>query len=506
MSTTTLDQIAEEKRIVNRLTRPVEALLGLVALIALIALASGTVRPIHVTVDGVEETVFTHRRTLDRLLLDLGFALDAVDRVTPAPATPLRRNMTVTIERPLPVQLFADGRDMTLETWGDTPATVLGEAGVTFHRTDQALLNGEPIGWDDPLPAAVPQPRPQTYDRGHAWDHIERKPLQLRVHRSIPIRVNDGGLTFPIRTTSETVGEALLAANIELYLGDEVLPSLGSPVSTGQRISIVRSTPVTVDADGETVKTRVKAETVADVLAALEIGLAGMDTVTPPLDTPLHDDLEIAVTRIREDVIVDEEIAPFETIYEADPNLPIDTQTVLAPGAEGITRSRYRVRYEDGEETARTLEDSWTAQQPAQRIIAYGQQIQPQTFTTADGQTITYWRKIRMLATSYSASRAGVSPDNRYYGFTYSGEPMRDGVVAVDFSLIPLRSQVYIPSYGYGDALDTGGAMRGRRIDLGYADDTWVPVRRWVDVYLLWPPPPESGITWVLPNWPRPPQ
>ena len=48
--------------------------------------------------------------------------------------------------------------------------------------------------------------------------------------------------------------------------------------------------------------------------------------------------------------------------------------------------------------------------------------------------------------------------------------------------------------------------MRGRRVDLCYADDTWVPVRRWVDVYLLWPPPSQDRITWVLPNWPRPPQ
>ena len=183
----------------------------------------------------------------------------------------------------------------------------------------------------------------------------------------------------------------------------------------------------------------------------------------------------------------------------------IDTQTVLAPGAEGITRTRARVRYEDGQEAARVVEDTWTAQEPAQRVIAYGRLIEPKT-ATVDGQAITYWRKISMLATSYSASRAGVSPDNPYYGWTYSGDPMRDGIVAVDFSLVPLRSEVFIPTYGYGDALDTGGAMRGRRIDLGYADDTWVPVRRWVDVYLLWPPPAQDRITWVLPNWPRPPQ
>ena len=65
-----------------------------------------------------------------------------------------------------------------------------------------------------------------------------------------------------------------------------------------------------------------------------------MDRVSPALETPLYDDIEITVTRIREEIEVTEEIAPFETIYEADATLPIDTQTVLAPGAEGITRTR----------------------------------------------------------------------------------------------------------------------------------------------------------------------
>ena len=47
---------------------------------------------------------------------------------------------------------------------------------------------------------------------------------------------------------------------------------------------------------------------------------------------------------------------------------------------------------------------------------------------------------------------------------------MRSGIVAVDPALIPLRNQVYVPGYGIGDALDTGGGIRSRRIDLAYED------------------------------------
>jgi len=289
-------------------------------------------------------------------------------------------------------------------------------------------------------------------------------------------------------------------------LGGRVLPALGSEISPGLRVVIQRSLPAWVEVDGKTIKTRTRGETVADALAELRIGVSGRDRVSPPLESALFGEVKISVTRVREDVEVVEEIAPFETVFVPDANLAIDTQQLIAPGAEGVTRSRYRVTYEDGVETARVLEDRWTAQEPAERRIAYGQRIEPQTFITADGTQITYWRKIRMLASSYSASTAGVSPDKPYYGRTYTGDRMRFGIVAVDPSIIPLRSQVYVPGYGMGDALDIGGAIRSRRIDLGYDDNNLVLWNRWVDVYLLWPPPPAARITWVVPNWPRVPQ
>ena len=55
------------------------------------------------------------------------------------------------------------------------------------------------------------------------------------------------------------------------------------------------------------------------------------------------------------------------------------------------------------------------------------------------------------------------------------------------------------------DALDVGTAVRSRRIDLGYDNDNLQLWNRWVDVYLLWPPPPAAQITWVIPNYPRVP-
>lgn len=51
-------------------------------------------------------------------------------------------------------------------------------------------------------------------------------------------------------------------------------------------------------------------------------------------------------------------------------------------------------------------------------------------------------------------------------GKTASGHIARPGTVAVDPGLFPMGTKFYIPGYGYGIARDTGGAMKGRRLDL----------------------------------------
>lgn len=51
-------------------------------------------------------------------------------------------------------------------------------------------------------------------------------------------------------------------------------------------------------------------------------------------------------------------------------------------------------------------------------------------------------------------------------GVTYTGTKARQGVIAVDPSIIPLGTKVYIPGYGLAIAEDIGGAIKDNRIDV----------------------------------------
>jgi uncharacterized protein YabE (DUF348 family) len=470
----------------------------IVALVLLLTLVwSLSAREVTVRVDGMDESLRTRRATVGDVLADAGVALDPLDRVSPAVDTSTADGMTIEVERARRVRVLADGRDLIAATWGATVADALRDAGISFDAYDRALVDGVDATLDTVLPELDQTLAPGTWARGHAWQRVSTEPVQIRVRRAVPLTVSEGGVPYTIRTTAPTVGEALRQAEVTLYLGDKVEPSLGSSVTPGLSVAIARSTPVSIQVDGMRTKTRTQASTVGDALANLGIIAAGLDRIEPPIETPLYANIEIKVTRVNEEIEVEEEIEPFETRYVGDPNFAIDTQQMIEPGAEGIQRKRYRVRYEDGEAVERTLEDEWIAQEPATRVIAYGQRIEPQT-ATVDGQSITYWRRIKMLATSYSPGTAGGS-------VTRTGDAVRPGIVAIDPRLVPLRSRVFVPNYGFGDALDTGGGIISRRIDLAYDDASYVPILRWTDVYLLWPPPSAGDITWVVPNYPNPP-
>lgn len=94
------------------------------------------------------------------------------------------------------------------------------------------------------------------------------------------------------------------------------------------------------------------------------------------------------------------------------------------------------------------------------------------TVQTASGQTVSYSRAISAKATAYTAS---VQSNGPWGAVDYYGNPLKLGTIAVDPSVVPLGSKVYITGYTFsglpaggmiGQATDIGGAIKDNRVDI----------------------------------------
>ncbi|SFC54927.1 3D (Asp-Asp-Asp) domain-containing protein [Alkalibacterium subtropicum] len=92
-------------------------------------------------------------------------------------------------------------------------------------------------------------------------------------------------------------------------------------------------------------------------------------------------------------------------------------------------------------------------------------------------------RWMSVEATAYSRNQANLS------NFTFMGIDLRENsrVIAVDPNVIPLGTKVFVPGYGEYIAGDTGGAIKGNRIDVHMEDldAAWAFGRRQIDIKIL---------------------
>ena len=116
---------------------------------------------------------------------------------------------------------------------------------------------------------------------------------------------------------------------------------------------------------------------------------------------------------------------------------------------------------------------------PVDQILAAHPSVFVNEIQTPTG-VFKYREKLRVWATSYDPFCNGCSSK------TSIGLKAGYGVIAVDPKVIPLRSKVYVPGYGLAIAGDTGGSIKGLKIDLGFdnvKNGNWSS--RYTDIYIL---------------------
>jgi len=192
-----------------------------------------------------------------------------------------------------------------------------------------------------------------------------------------PLTVSVDGLVANVRTSSDTVAEALRGLGLETGAGDRLSSPAEAPVVPGQRLALDRGLPVTVIDGGQEVAARSVRGTVADLLEAAAIALGPLDKVDRPLGSRLYPGDVVRITRIADQQVTVQEDVPFAVRTQSDPNLDRLHQVVVTPGMPGRVENTYLIHVVDGRETARTLLSSLELAAPSTEVRRVGTRIPP---------------------------------------------------------------------------------------------------------------------------------
>jgi 3D (Asp-Asp-Asp) domain-containing protein len=203
------------------------------------------------------------------------------------------------------------------------------------------------------------------------------------------------------------------------------------------------------------------AKTVAEFLQDENIALGAMDRCSVKVNTTIASGMQITITRVREETLTERRSLPFTTRKRFTDTLRDGQSKVLTVGKNGEDVVVYHAIYKDGKVTEKQVL-SKTSTAPTQEVVLVG--ASGRTVASRGSELRGGGRTITLVATAYSP--IGNGP----FGMQTAtpGVRCRYGVVAVDPSVIPLGTRLYVPGYGNCVAYDKGSAIKGHRIDLFY--------------------------------------
>lgn len=174
------------------------------------------------------------------------------------------------------------------------------------------------------------------------------------------------------------------------------------------------------------------------------------------------------------------EAAAYTTVYETDYRLPKGETQVARAGEDGTREVTYEIVYADGELVSRQAvaegDDTSVAEvirtgtlvreaEPGDTIASVVREDDGGGYLLmASGDALHFTGSMDVKCTAYTTGYDGVGTT------TYTGTTVHVGVVAVDKSVIPLGSKLFITTangdytYGMASAEDTG--VRGKNVDL----------------------------------------
>ncbi len=352
------------------------------------------------------------------------------------------------------VEISHDGETQTVKTHSSDVAELFEEVGIEVGAHDK-LSNR----MNDPI----------------------QNDMEINIQTATHVIITIDDKEHEFYTTADTIEELFQEEGISFTDRDIVSHDLSQPIEEDLVFVATTADEMTIDDGGEEVTIWSTGESVDDLLANNDITLNEHDRVL--LGNEEDGEAPISIVRVDKKVKEVEKSIPYKEEEQSDDSLEKGQTKVISEGKEGKLVEKHEITLENGKESDRSVIEEKVLEDSEARIVAIGTK-EPEVVTLAEskpkekssskpkeepkeetkssepsgGKTFT------MTATAYTASCNGCS------GITATGIDLNANpnmkVIAVDPSVIPLGTKVWVEGYGEAIAGDTGGSITGNRIDI----------------------------------------
>ncbi|MGN4127729.1 ubiquitin-like domain-containing protein [Lysinibacillus sphaericus] len=291
------------------------------------------------------------------------------------------------------------------------------------------------------------------------------------------VTISVDGNQSKVWTTEKLVKNILKDANIEVSEHDALVQGLDTEVGADNKIDIQKAFQVALVDGLENRQVWSTSTTVANFLKQQGVQLNEFDRVENNLEDVITPESKIAIVRVEKVIDVVEDSLDFAVEKKQDASLQKGKEKVVTAGEKGSISRTYEVVKENGKVVAKNLQSEKVIKEPTKKVVSVGtKKLVASATTVSRGSTEpASGKEFYVTATAYTPYCKGCS------GTSATGINLRSDsglkVIAVDPSVIKLGSKVWVEGYGTAIAGDTGGSIKGNKIDILVQSDA--QARKW---------------------------
>ena len=241
--------------------------------------------------------------------------------------------------------------------------------------------------------------------------------------------------------------------------------------------------------DGQEIQVSSFQSNVQGVLEENEIDYDSNDIISEDLNASLENGMKIEIKQIEKKIVTEMEDIDFDTIIKEDSSLLKGKTNISQEGQKGTKELVYEMVYENGKLASKTLVEENVIQEAKDLIIKKGTKEKEVIKATNTTSTTNNTAKDSKSSESSLGIKMTVSA-SAYTGggITSTGTVPKWGTIAVDPSIIPYGTKIYIPQFDkYFIAEDCGGGIKGNKVDIFMNSESecnsWG--RRTIDIYIV---------------------